>query len=996
LVLIVLFAALLFTAVSPKNSTLIPCFASNTTSFDPFDACRVGEARKPGPDLAEEAPADFVDETDDESLPLLEDGSEMDEGDWCGRQLNYDECDSHGSSSDDSEPAQAYSQVLHEVVIPPWDAKLPEDQIDAWRAAEDRLGTKRSVKGWLAAKKKKLASGKAVASPQRPPDGTNVVSAAEYTGTMNGFYYGTVDGNLGYHRDSRAAVVRTLSLFDALLGQDAPSSTNVSTKTTRRKENGNGSRVRGKSRRWRALRQEDAATEFLSGPDASLIGTRQPRKLGLWSIDTTNPNAWSTGKRQILSRTSADVVLMQETKQRENKIETAKRQADRMGWRVHLGPALVTSALGTSGGTGVASRKGLGSSPHTFLADGYKHRIGAAWVGAIVKGGVHCFSLYLKDGDGMGDTNTAILTQLAAAIASVKGPWVVGGDWNMTPQDLLNSNWPSIVKGHVHAPALPTCNDSTYDFFVVSNELNGAVKGVVRLSDGGCKPHWAVRLYIHGAARAKAVRRLIKPDAIPGVLPHGPLNKLVHDGDAAGTGGLTEWYRQARQVWHSLLGTQPQVSNHRFRWEAATGKIACPDMGASAVSATLRAMARRLDDSIQLVSKGMPATDSRIRTNVSNNAKACEMKILRSPDVNLAGLRAWCSLSDKALLESDFGKASTLLGTLGKKALKLEEKQSKEVQTKWKQALTQSSAMKVKSRGHGGRLSRLAYRWVKGVAGWSRSTVGPAGDEHCIPEADPGDRPDQIQVTKGVNSGYGTGSAVAPRSDQGEVDAIAKTWAQLWQTDMEYALLDFHGIEDEFLEPLTVDDLISAAATFPVNTGLGVDNFSPRAVTRLPRPLLQDLADILNKGERLGAWDEALELVIIVLLPKGDGSHRPIGLFPGIIRIWMRARSIKAREWEDETAGPEYFGCKGRGAQRAAWMAAFEAELAAAKGLDHAAALIDLVKAFEMIPHRYLVQAARQHGFSLKVLRLSLAAYRIARVIGVDGVFSAQFKRLEA
>jgi hypothetical protein len=69
-------------------------------------------------------------------------------------------------------------------------------------------------------------------------------------------------------------------------------------------------------------------------------------------------------------------------------------------------------------------------------------------------------------------------------------------------------------------------------------------------------------------------------------------------------------------------------------------------------------------------------------------------------------------------------------------------------------------------------------------------------------------------------------------------------------------------------------------------------------------------------------------------------------------------------------------------------MAAFEAELAATRGLDHSAALIDLVKAFEMIPHAHLVQAARQHGFSLKVLRLSLAAYRLTRVIGVDGVFS--------
>ena len=451
---------------------------------------------------------------------------------------------------------------------------------------------------------------------------------------------------------------------------------------------------------------------------------------------------------------------------------------------------------------------------------------------------------------------------------------------------------------------------------------------------------------------------------------------------------MAEWYKKARLVWHSLLSTQPRVDTHKFRWEAATGKIACPDMGASAISATLRAMARRLDDSILLMKKGVPAADSRIRTNSANNFKACEKKMLRSPDVNSVGLRSWCVLTDKALHADDLDKAAKLLSTLTKKALKLEEKQSKAVQCKWKQALTQSSGFKRKDSGHGGRLSRLAYRWVKGVAGWSRSTVGPAGDEAAIPSAEPGDHPNQIHVTNTSDSGSSGATILAPRSDQAEVDAIAKTWAKLWQTDKQYTLPDFSGADEEALEPLTVDDLLRAAATFPVTTGLGVDNFSPRAVLRLPRPLLQQLADLLNKGEQLGQWDEALELVIIVLLPKGDGSHRPIGLFPGIIRIWMRARSGKAREWETETAGPEYFGCKGRGAQRAAWMAAFEAELATARGLDHAASLIDLVKAFEMIPHCHLVQAARQHGFSLKVLRLSLAAYRITRVIGVDSVFS--------
>ena len=103
----------------------------------------------------------------------------------------------------------------------------------------------------------------------------------------------------------------------------------------------------------------------------------------------------------------------------------------------------------------------------------------------------------------------------------------------------------------------------------------------------------------------------------------------------------------------------------------------------------------------------------------------------------------------------------------------------------------------------------------------------------------------------------------------------------------------------------------------------------------------------------------------------------------------MRARSCIARGWEESTAVPELYGGKGMGAQRAAWVEAFGAEAAAAGDLDHAVALLDLVKAFEMVPHHLLVRAARKHGFSLRILSLSLAAYRLARTVGVDGVFSA-------
>ena len=76
------------------------------------------------------------------------------------------------------------------------------------------------------------------------------------------------------------------------------------------------------------------------------------------------------------------------------------------------------------------------------------------------------------------------------------------------------------------------------------------------------------------------------------------------------------------------------------------------------------------------------------------------------------------------------------------------------------------------------------------------------------------------------------------------------------------------------------------------------------------------------------------------------------------------------------------------GAQRASWLAAFAAEDAARTDEHFAQSLLDLVKAFEMIPHRHIAVAAVKHGYSLWLLRLSLAAYRLPRAVGVEGVYS--------
>ena len=152
--------------------------------------------------------------------------------------------------------------------------------------------------------------------------------------------------------------------------------------------------------------------------------------------------------------------------------------------------------------------------------------------------------------------------------------------------------------------------------------------------------------------------------------------------------------------------------------------------------------------------------------------------------------------------------------------------------------------------------------------------------------------------------------------------------------------------------------LRSAALSFSASTGVGADNVAPRAVARLSHELLKALCAVLMATELLGAWPKRLWLVLIVLLPKPDGGRRPIGLFPSLLRIWSRARASVVRAWEVERDRPYLYGGAGKGAQRAAWQAAFRAENASLSKQTYAEALLDLVKAFERVPHDLLVAAA--------------------------------------
>jgi len=140
--------------------------------------------------------------------------------------------------------------------------------------------------------------------------------------------------------------------------------------------------------------------------------------------------------------------------------------------------------------------------------------------------------------------------------------------------------------------------------------------------------------------------------------------------------------------------------------------------------------------------------------------------------------------------------------------------------------------------------------------------------------------------------------------------------------------------------------------------------------------------------ECVGHWPAAVGHVLVVLLAKAAGGFRPIGLFPSVIRIWMRVRLADAVVWQTLHERPWLYASAGKGAEVAAWRQAARSEQAAARNWHYGAALLDMVKAFERVPHDILVAKAVTKGYPLRLLRVSLSAYRLARTLTVQGACS--------
>ena len=87
---------------------------------------------------------------------------------------------------------------------------------------------------------------------------------------------------------------------------------------------------------------------------------------------------------------------------------------------------------------------------------------------------------------------------------------------------------------------------------------------------------------------------------------------------------------------------------------------------------------------------------------------------------------------------------------------------------------------------------------------------------------------------------------------------------------------------------------------------------------------------------------------------------------------------------------PYLYAGKKMGSTVATWKQGFRAELAAESGrtVNYCEALLDLVKAFDLVPYWVLIREGRALGYPLWLLRLSISTYKMSRVLRVKQVVS--------
>jgi len=182
-----------------------------------------------------------------------------------------------------------------------------------------------------------------------------------------------------------------------------------------------------------------------------------------------------------------------------------------------------------SGGTAVLAKTHIPIGELTWPADSNGNpcpppgfdtgRSSVAFVRGGPTRGMIVVSTYLYTGEGTGERNTRMLSDMAVWLRALGRPYVWGGDFQMSPDDLANTGVTNILGARIHTAGTETHigTGREIDMFIVSPELSPLVKSVTARRTT-LATHTVVRLTM-GRYPFQGQHHLVRPPKIDINLP---------------------------------------------------------------------------------------------------------------------------------------------------------------------------------------------------------------------------------------------------------------------------------------------------------------------------------------------------------------------------------------------------------------------------------------------------------------------------------------------
>ena len=264
-------------------------------------------------------------------------------------------------------------------------------------------------------------------------------------------------------------------------------------------------------------------------------------------------------------------ILNQEHQQGQGKVQDLQHWSKEMGWSMAASKATSTDKGGWSAGTAVVTPRNV----HAGVKEGIrvdmstensKGRIAQTWLMHVVPCGVMVSAVYLWHTERGTQRNTELLGRALRGMVESGCPWIMGMDANDTPRGLeewaggmIEKAGGRIVcqKEATHYPAVGAARN--IDFFIVSEALTSAIKGVSIVEEVSLAPHRAVSVKL-GCMKERLLQWSLRtPKAFPRAKPIGCGRCPVVPSKEAITGwaeqrGQKERERGLEEAWGNLVG----------------------------------------------------------------------------------------------------------------------------------------------------------------------------------------------------------------------------------------------------------------------------------------------------------------------------------------------------------------------------------------------------------------------------------------------------------